>query len=125
MRAIPVFLLGAALLAAGCAKRPPLTAHGKPVAHWVEALRDPDARVRRKAVQVLGNVGTADPAAIPALTGAVKDKDARVRSAAVLSLLKIGPDAREAIPVLHDARNDKDPKVRAQAALALAKIQGG
>jgi HEAT repeat protein len=125
MRAFPLCLLGMALLASGSAKKPPLTAHGKPVEHWVQALGDPDARVRGKAATMLGNVGTADPAVIPALTNAVKDKDAHVRSAAVLSLLKIGPDAKDAVPVLIEARNDKDPKVRSHAIKALEKIQGG
>jgi HEAT repeat protein len=119
-----LLLIGLIIAAAGCAKAPPTMAHDKPVGHWVQAVRDPDARVRKRAVNVLGNVGTADPAALPALTVAVSDRDAAVRAAAVLALLKIGPPAREAVPALTEAQKDRDPTVRAYAAKALRRIQG-
>jgi HEAT repeat protein len=120
-------LLGLALLPGGCAKAPAeLLAHGKPVGHWVQALHDPDVRVRKRAAEVLGNVGAVDPAVVPGLAGAVKDRDAGVRGAAVLALLKIGPAAREAAPALAEARkSDHDAKVRSYAAKALEKIQEG
>ena len=119
-----VLILGLAILAGGCAKAPPPLAHGKPINHWVEALQDPDARVRKKAVDVLGNIGAVDPVIVPALVGAVKDRDARVRAEAVLGLLRIGPAAREAIPVLEEAqKKDRDAKVRTYAGKALEKIQ--
>jgi HEAT repeat protein len=119
------FLIGLVVLTSGCGQKPPAMVHGKPVAHWVEALQNPDARSRQKAVAALGNAGVADPQVVPALIGAVKDRDPRVRGAAVLALLKIGPAAQEAIPVLQEARKDKDGQVRAYAAKALEKIQGG
>jgi HEAT repeat protein len=77
-------------------------AHGKPVAHWVQALQDPSATVRKKAVNVLGNVGAVDPAVVPALARALKDRDVGVRRAAVLALLKIGPAARDVVPALKE-----------------------
>jgi HEAT repeat protein len=107
----------------GCSKARPMTAGGKPVEHWLVALQDPDARVRKKAVFKLGNVGAADPAAIPALIGALKDRDAGVRVEAVLALLKIGPAARDAVPALTGAQKDPDAKVRAYARKALDKVQ--
>ncbi len=119
-----LLVCGLAALLSGCAKTPPTQAHGRPVEHWVQALRDPDARVRKKAVGALGNVGPADPAALPALTAAVRDPDAGVRNQAILALLKWGRDAREAVAVLEQARRDRDPRVRANAATALEKIQG-
>jgi HEAT repeat protein len=125
MRLIPLCFIGLTVMAIGCAKSKPVTVHGKPVEHWVQALHDPNVRVRQQAAQVLGNVGSSDPAVVPALAGAVKDPEPSVRSAAVLSLLRIGPDARGALPTLREAQNDKDPKVRSQAAKALARIQGG
>src|SRR5438552_19213794 len=115
--------VGLVVLLGGCGKAPTM-AHGKPVSHWVQALEDPDRQVRLKAVKALGNVGAADPAAVPALAGAVKDRDAGVRAEAVLALLKIGPDARDAVPALTEAQKDRDAKVRAYAAKALERIQG-
>ena len=120
-----VLICGIALLAAGCGQPRATLAHAKPVSHWVGALHDPDARVRHKAVQALGNVGPADPAAIPALIEAVKDQDAKVREEAILALLKIGPAAKKAIPALTEAARDKNVQVRSYAVKALAKIGGG
>jgi HEAT repeat protein len=107
----------------GCGESKPTTVHGKSVTHWVQALQDRDTRVRKKAVEALGNVGSADPAAIPALIMALKDHDAGVRAAATLALLKIGPAAQDASAALTDAQQDKDQKVRDYAAKALERIQ--
>jgi HEAT repeat protein len=113
----------AALLLCGCAKSPPTLAGGKPVSHWVEALRGPDAKARKKAVAKLGNVGAADAAVLPALTAALRDRDPGVRREAILALLKCGPGAREAAgPLAVLRQRDRDPQVRAYAAKALAKI---
>jgi HEAT repeat protein len=118
-------LLGLLVLLSGCGRSPePTHVHGEPMDHWLEALRSRDARVRKRAVTVLGNVGPADAAVIPALTGAVRDPDAGVRAEAVLGLLKIGPPARDAVPVLTEATKDRDPRVRAYAARALERVQG-
>jgi HEAT repeat protein len=117
---------GAALLLGGCGNQESLTAGGKPVAHWLEALKSPDAKARKRAVQKLANVGTADPAAVPALAGALKDRDAGVRAEAALGLLRIGPDAKGAAAALQEAaRKDKSATVRSHAGKALAKVQGG
>src|SRR5262245_53444420 len=82
---------GLAVLLAGCGNTRVTVAHGKPVSYWVRALRNSDARVRKKAVAALGNVGPADAAAIPALMEAVSDRNAKVRGDAILALLKLGP----------------------------------
>ena len=113
-------------LAAGCSSRPegPLTAGGRPVSHWLDELRSPDPKARKKAVRELGHVGKADPAAIPAVTGALKDPDPQVRAEAALALLNLGPDAAEAAPALAEATQDKDPKVREYAAKALERVRG-
>jgi HEAT repeat protein len=116
------------MLAVGCGSKAPTEKYfsGKPVAYWLEAARSPDARARKQAIDVLGNVGPADPAAIPALAAALKDKDARVREAAVLALSKIGPPAKDANAALAELRDkDPDPKVRRSAATALGQIQAG
>jgi HEAT repeat protein len=115
-----------AALAAGCGEgKQPLTAQGKPVSHWVEALKGRDARERKKAVKALGQVGAADPAAIPAVVGALKDKDAGVRAEAALALINIGPAAKEAEPALEEASKDSDATVRGYARKALERVRGG
>jgi HEAT repeat protein len=122
-----VLIGGAVLLAvaaAGCGGARPTMAGGKPVSHWTEALRDPNARVRKEAAARLGNVGPADPSALPALTGALRDADAAVRREAILALVKCGPAAREAVPALEELRQrDRDPQVRAHAGRALEALR--
>jgi HEAT repeat protein len=113
------------LAASGCGQAPPLTTHGKPVGHWVEALKGPDVKARKKAVMALGHVGTADPAALPALIEALKDRDAAVRAEAALALLNLGPAAKDAIPALEEATKDRDAKVRGYATKALERVRGG
>jgi len=113
-----------AALLSGCGKAQPTTAGGKPVGYWVEALHDRDARLRKKAAFKLGNVGSADAAAFPALLGALQDTDAGVRCEAILALVKFGAAAREAIPALAAATKDRDAKVRAYAAKAVTAIEG-
>jgi HEAT repeat protein len=111
------------VLTAGCHKPEPTLAHGKPVGEWVTALRDPDARARKKAAGVLGNVGAIDPAVVPALAGAVRDGDPAVRAEAVLALAKIGPAARDAEAALAAAQNDPNPTVRQYAGKALERVR--
>jgi HEAT repeat protein len=90
---------------------------------WAEALRDPDAKLRKKAAFTLGNIGPSDPAVLPALIGALEDADAGVRCEAILSLLKCGPAAKEALPALAEVQQrDRDAQVRSCAARALAKL---
>ena len=120
------FLFILIVLLGGCSKAEPTLAGGKPVSHWVQALQSPDARLRKQAAYKLGNVGPADPTALPALIGALKDRDAWVRREAILAVLKCGPAARDAIPALTDLqKNASDASTRASATKALEKLQGG
>jgi HEAT repeat protein len=114
------------IFAGGCGNRQAPLAGGKPVSHWIQALSDPDAKVRKEAVFKLGNVGSSDPAAIPALIGALQDSDARVCCETILALLKSGPDASAASDTLGELRaHDPDPKVREYAAKGLKRLQAG
>jgi HEAT repeat protein len=89
----------------------------------VQALNDPDAGVRKNAARKLGNVGAADPAALPALTAALNDPEAGVRAEVILALVKFGPAAKDAVPQLAQMqRGDADAKVRDYAGKALARI---
>lgn len=107
----------------GCGPVRPTLAGGKPVGHWVQALRNPDVKVRKQAAFKLGNVGPTDSAALPALMAALKDRDARVRREAILALVKCGPGAKDAIPELIEVhRKDRDAKVREYAEKALEKL---
>jgi HEAT repeat protein len=111
-------------LLSGCSKAQPTRAGGKPVSYWIEALKSPDAKLRKTAAFKLGNVGPTDPAVCPALVEALKDADARVRCEAILALVKFGADANEAIPALNEAsHHDSDAKVRSYAAKAVEKLQ--
>ena len=124
---MPVRTVFAVLLCCliGCAgKKAPVTVHGKPIAYWIDELKRPDFKARKKAVAALGQVGKADPAAIPALVGALTDSDGRVRDESVLALLKIGPDAKEALPALENLRRDRETTIRDHAAKAIARIRG-
>jgi HEAT repeat protein len=119
------FILATLLLSlAGCTKSAATLSGGKPVSHWVQALHDPDSKARKHAVSKLGNVGTADSAAFPALLEALKDRDPQVRCEVVTALLKFGPKSREAIPALTELqRSDRSPQVRQYASRALAQLQ--
>jgi HEAT repeat protein len=121
-----VLLAMALVLTAGCGPAAPTLAGGKPASHWVDALRDPDPKKREEAAEKLGNVGSADQAAYPALVGALKDPSAKVRGAAILALGRPGSKAKEAVPALQDLKeHDPDPGVRQYAAKALKNLTGG
>ena len=122
MRVIPITLL--ALVLNGCGQSGPTLAGGRPVSHWLEALKHNSAEVRCKAVRKLSNVGPADESVLAALLGALNDRDARVRAEAVLGLCKFGPDAAEAVPALKRMQHhDPSPRVRSYAARASKRIQ--
>jgi HEAT repeat protein len=108
----------------GCSKSQPPLAGGKPPHYWIEALHDPDARLRQRAAFKLGNVGPAEPAALPALTSALQDHDPAVRCEAILALVKFGPTAQTALPTLTALQShDPNPRVRQYAAKALEKLR--
>jgi|SRR5262249_29666632 len=122
-RVLPGVVL--AVLLCGCGQQQPTLAGGKPVAYWVEAVKGPDARLRKTAVFKLGNVGPADPAVYPTVVAALQDRDPAVRCAAVVAVLKFGDQAQEAEPTLAEmAKRDHDAKVREYATKALARLPG-
>ena len=97
---------------------------GETVEHWLDGIKSGDPKVRKKAADILGNIGPSDARAIPALIEAVRDKDPKVRDAAVLGLSKIGPPAAAAEAALREATKDKDASVRAHAVAALDRVRG-
>jgi HEAT repeat protein len=122
MRFVATLLL--ILLLSGCGKPKETLAGGKPVSHWLEAVHDPDPRVRKTAVFKLGNIGASEIEVLPALSSALKDKDPAVRREAILALAKIGAEAKAAAPVLSEmSHHDHDVQVRKYAAAALERIK--
>ena len=124
----PLLLL-AAVLAAGCGNSPSVPTakyfSGQPVEHWLGEIKTGDAKARKRAADVLGNVGPTDPAALPALIASLADKDAGVRAAALLGLSKNGPAAADALPRVRVlANSDPSPLVRRYAQLAAEQLQG-
>jgi len=112
------------LTLSGCAKAPPTPDTDARVRHWIEALRQPDAKMRKEAAFKLGNLGLTDPpSVIPALTAALKDADGGVRCEAIRALVKLGPAAREALRQLNEVQQrDGDARVRACAARAVERL---
>jgi HEAT repeat protein len=110
---------------AGCTARR-VADTGPRVRHWIEALRGPDAKLRKEAAFKLGNLGLTDPdSVVPALTAALEDADARVRREAILALLKCGRSAKQAVGALTVVqRKDADAMVRDYAEKALEKLKG-
>ena len=119
-----VFLVIILSLAA-CGKSPPPQAGGWPISHWLDAMHDPDERVRTEAALKLGNVGQADARALPALIAALDDPQAPVRRAAIQGLVKFGPGAKRAVPKLKQIHeSDANANLRDLAAEVLPHIQG-
>jgi HEAT repeat protein len=83
-----------------------------------QALSDPNSRVRREAVQAMGNLGTS---ALPMLRRSLNDPMRRVREEAVDSLRDIG--GQEAIAILQVALNDKDSSIVRRAQQAIERLQ--
>ncbi len=122
MRRIHILVGFSLVLPIGCGKAPPPTR----VNYWVEALRAPDARVRKKAAFTLGNLNATDSAVVPALQASLRDTDAAVRREAILALMKCGSIAVEALPSLTEmSQRDPDALVRTYAAKAVQRLQEG
>jgi HEAT repeats len=128
VRAILVTMLVA--LPAACNRRPEkpivFTVSGKTVSYWIDVLKRPKSTPedRIKAVRALGNVGDADPTALPAVISALDDKAPKVRAEAVLAVGKNGKNAADAIPRLKELTQDKDQRVREYATKVLPRVEG-
>jgi len=90
----------------------------------IDALQDPDSRVRAKVATALASIGPGASIAVPALTEMMKDEWWYVRENAATALGKIGSASKPAIPALvilkqHDPNQD----VRNAATEAITVIQ--
>src|SRR5262245_186730 len=86
----------------------------------IEALTDRSGKVRKKAAECLGDLGSGGKAAVGALVKAMGDSDPAVSWAAIDALGQIGPDAEPAVPGLVEAL--KEPGTRGAAVDALGQI---
>ncbi len=96
---------------------------GRTVDDWLVTIEKGNPRERKRAADMLGNVGPVDMRSVPALVKALRDKETRVRQAAILGLSKMGPLAVDAVPALQITLQDTDAVVRSHAAAALERIQ--
>ena len=119
-----VIIAIAVVILAGCSRSPEAIYADKPVSHWLKAMDSPDAKERKKAADILGNVGPSNPAAIPALIKALDDSEANVRDAAVLALSKLGRVAEKAADALDGLKSDPDRSVRQHAIQAAKRVRG-
>ncbi len=88
----------------------------------VKDLGSPDAQVRSRAVQALGEMGARAKLAVPEIGQLLKDPENLPRRLALDALARIGPDARPAAPALVAALKDPDSTFREAAAQTLGKI---
>jgi HEAT repeat protein len=86
---------------------------------FIEALKDEDERVRRRAAEALGKMKA--EAAVPQLMEALRDEASFVRRSAVYALGAMKTEA--ASPSLVEALKDEDERVRRRAAEALGKMK--
>jgi HEAT repeat protein len=91
----------------------------------IEALGDPDSKVRLAAACFLGwrGPGKRSPTLIPALGRTLADSDAEVREWSAKTLGYLGLDAEAALPALRARANDPEMGVREQAAQAISAIE--
>ena len=88
------------------------------VAAATQALADPDVRVRRVAVEVLGDLDPEE--AIGPLLDRLRDEQADIRAAAIGSLARAGASA--AVPAILERLADPEARVRLAAIEAIATL---
>jgi HEAT repeat protein len=88
------------------------------------AVKDPDAGVRRIAIGVIGELGSAGAPAVPELIEALGDPDTHVVGAAIDTLGAMGPAAAAANDALR-ALMERSPSHRDYAERALFRIRYG
>ena len=113
------------MAAVGCNRQPShVLSGGKPLEAQFDALKHADAKVRREALEKIGNIGPTDERVVPALRAALRDRDPRVRCEAILALVKCGTAAEPALAALAELQTkDVDRKVRDYAKNAFTALQ--
>lgn len=103
------------------------TYDGQSVGHWQAALKDPDAKARRRAAYALGQIGPAANSAAPELATALADRQLEVAWYAADALGRIGPAAAPAVEALVKVIEETpgDTVLRRNAVIALGRIGPG
>ena len=86
---------------------------------YLEALRDPDARVRYDAILGLTGFEDVRDAALPALREAMKDPRPGIRAPAAAAVLRFAPDDADAMKALVDIARSPNKDVASRAAWAV------
>lgn len=119
------FVLACALCADLTRAEEPAGAYdGQPVAHWQAALKDTDAKVRRRGAYALGQIGPAAAPAVADLGTALADRQLEVAWYAADALGRIGPEASPAGKALMGVIEEQpgDTVLRRNAVIALGRI---
>jgi HEAT repeat protein len=102
---------------------PRRAAEGHSASYWMEDLKNPDIKVRHKAINALGSLGSGAAEAVPALAQVLtEDTDHGSRQLAALALSKMCPASAEALSALRQALQDKEPAVRMNVAQVLLQL---
>jgi HEAT repeat protein len=88
----------------------------------LDALADPDSRVKELVANAVGDLGAAGAPAVPALIGLLGSPNEGERNTAIIGLTGIGPAARAALPALRIALSDSSANVRKFAQRAIERI---
>jgi HEAT repeat protein len=93
----------------------------KVVEYLLQALGDPDMRIKAKAIDALGNVRATEATPVLIQHLFLRDTETYVKQRILASLGKIG-DQRAAGPIIEFLRRDLDPDVRGTGIFALGEI---
>jgi len=88
----------------------------------LSALQDPDAKIRQKAAEALGEMESNARSGVPGLTLALHDSDPAVVLVSALSLRKIDPRDHAGVPALITLLSHPNPEVRAGAIVGLGEF---
>ena len=93
------------------------TSDEKPIADWLETLKQPESEARLEALRAIQELGPEAEEAVPALVDTLGDGDVEIRAAAAEALGAIGPGAKAGIPALIEALTDRGVVIRAEEGL--------
>jgi serine/threonine protein kinase/HEAT repeat protein len=85
-------------------------------------IKDPDYRVRRQVLSVIGSYGTEARSAIPDILSALEDPHEKVREKAAWAIGKVGAPVKQAIPALKKALQDSNEDVCYWAISAIGEL---